>query len=155
VFDPARDDAPTRPYAVRLGIIVLTALAVGAAVMPVVMGYSAGSDGQETCIAVRDAWSGRTAPPDPGPAPVGPSRAPSTPAADAQWQKAMNAYYARPDVKAAMEYSTWLDGAGACQASARRRMMLSAFGLGAIGVVGLTTYVVGATRRRKHALAAA
>jgi hypothetical protein len=148
VFDPTRDEVAARPYAVRLGLIVLTAFAIGIAVMPLLMGYSAGSDGTTTCVAIRDAWSGRAAPPIPGPAPVPPAYANITSAQRAIFQKQMAAYLAQPDVKAAEDYSTWLDGPGACSASARHRLMLSAVGLGAIGVVGFTTFIVGATRRR-------
>ncbi len=150
MYDPERDEVPTRRYSVRLALIALTALAVGGALLPAFTGYRAGGDGQESCIAIRDAWSSRSAPTAPAASlgfvlPVN-----ATPAQRSAYQQQLRAYYARPDVKAAMAYTDWLDGAGACLAGARHRLFLSAGALGVIGIVGCGTLVLGATRRRTH-----
>ena len=109
MYDPARDDVATRPYALRLGIIMLTALAIGAALMPAITGFTVGPESTTSCVAARDVW-----------------------------------HAAPTDVDEP-----------SCLGEARHRILLTASGLGAIGLVGFTTFVVGAQRRRKHVLAAA
>jgi hypothetical protein len=143
VFDPERDDIDTRPYGLRLALIALVALAIGGALMPSVTGYRAGADDQASCIALRDAWSTRSAPAVAVAAPDA-ARA-GTPG----FRQQMTAYYARPDVRAAMAYSDWLDGAGACLAGARHRLFLTAAGLGVIGVMGVGSLLVAGARRRQ------
>jgi hypothetical protein len=107
VYDPARDDVATRTYGLRLGIIVITVLAIAAALMPAVTGFTAGPDSTTACVAARDVWH----------------RAPAdTPS---------------------------------CVGESRHRIFLTAIGLGAIGLVGFTTFVAGATRRRRREPAAA
>jgi len=109
VYDPARDDVATRTYGLRLGIIVITVLAIAAALMPAVTGFTAGPDSTTACVAARDVWH----------------RAP----ADADTPS--------------------------CVGESRHRILLTATGLGAIGLVGFTTFVAGATRRRRREPAAA
>jgi hypothetical protein len=88
---------------VRLALIVLTTIAIGSALIPMIAAYRVGPDRTGLCIAARDAWH----------------------------------------------------TSSACSVGARTRLFLTATGLGAIGLVGFTTFVVGATRRRKRELAAA
>jgi hypothetical protein len=52
-------------------------------------------------------------------------------------------------VRAAMAYSDWLDGPGACLAGARHRLFLTAAGLGVIGVMGVGSLLVAGARRRQ------
>ncbi len=103
MFDPARDEVATRPYAMRLGVIALTALAIGAALIPAITGFTVGPDSTTACVAARDVWHAAPANID------------------------------EPS----------------CLGEARHRIFLTAFGLGAIGIVGFTTFIVGATRRRR------
>ena len=103
MFDPARDEVATRPYAVRLGLIVLLAVAIGVALMPAVTGYTVGPDGTTACVALRDVWHAAPADVD------------------------------QPS----------------CLGEARNRLFVSSAGLGTVGIVGLTTVVVGSARRRR------
>jgi hypothetical protein len=142
MFDPERDeDHESRRFLLRLlAIAVMTA---GACVVlsPSVTGFAAGPDASTGCLAMRDAWHRDRTMSDTDLV-AAYSTLPRQPTLEqmkdpviaAQWRDEWRAAQASPAVQRANASQEWAAGPGACVRKSRTRLLLSAVGLGVLGL---------------------
>jgi hypothetical protein len=137
VFDPERDDDHgARRFYLRLLTIVALALATCVALFPSVSGFSAGLDGERSCVAVADGWHadrGRMSAAEKATESIGPGSI-SSPEQDRA-------------IDSANEKLVWTEGPGACVAESRHRLILTGIGFGAIALGWSGAVILRRTRK--------
>jgi hypothetical protein len=136
VFDPERDDDHgARRFYLRLATIVAVALAACLVLFPSVSGFSAGLDGEKSCVAIADGWQadrGRMS------------------AAEKATESIGFGSIISPEQGRAVDRANaklvWAEGPGACVAESRHRLILSGIGLGAIALGCTGAAIVRRTR---------
>jgi hypothetical protein len=161
MFDPERDeDREGRRFYRRLLAVVLVSAAGCVALLPSVMGFSAGNDNDINCLAVKDGWHADLAAPSVAsslkadavyPAPLTQEQL-QDPAAVARFRAQWQVAQADPDVQRSYAYEDWVAGPGACVHQSRHRLILSGFGLGALGAVCSGVAIVRRLRGRGDGL---
>jgi hypothetical protein len=137
VFDPDRDDDHgTRRFYLRLLTIVVVAVAACGALFPSVSGFSAGVDGDKSCMAISDGWHA-----DRG----------QLSAAEKEIESTGFVSQPSPEQRIVIDRANakieWAVGPGICVPESRHRLLLSGIGLGGLLVVCGAVVVI---RRRRR-----
>jgi hypothetical protein len=157
VFDPVRDhDGGQRRFYTRLLVVFALGCLVSLALWPSFAGFGAGSDAEQTCVAIVSAWGHEVPPPSAAdqraiaalPAPAVPD--PNDPSAVARFREQYAAMRATPAIQRANAYLDWRRGAGACIHESRHRLLLTAGGLSAIAIVVVGAAFVRARRGNRR-----